>query len=123
MPDDAPQRTLGEVLRDARVAKDLKLRELARRLQIAPSYLSDIENDRRIPSEELIQPMAQQLDLSFDELMAMAGRLGETAEQYVRRHPAAGVLLRKASEAGLSDRELRRMIEDIEKRQRGETEE
>jgi len=101
----------------------MKLRELARRLQIAPSYLSDIENDRRIPSEELLRPMAHQLDLSFDELMAMAGRLGEAAEQYVRRHPAAGVLLRKISETGLSDQELRRMIEDVERHQRGETEE
>ena len=42
-------KTLGEVIRDARIAKDgMKLRELARLLEVTPSYVSDIENDRRV---------------------------------------------------------------------------
>ena len=43
--------TLGQQIRDARVAAGLSLRALARQLEVAPSYMNDIENDRRVPSE------------------------------------------------------------------------
>jgi transcriptional regulator with XRE-family HTH domain len=46
-------KTLGQVIRDARVAAGTTLREFARTLDITPSYQSDIENDRRIPSEDV----------------------------------------------------------------------
>jgi transcriptional regulator with XRE-family HTH domain len=43
--------TLGQQVRSAREAAGLSLREFARRAGLTPSYLSDIEHDRRRPSE------------------------------------------------------------------------
>ena len=78
-------KTLGDVIRDARVAAKKGLREFSRELGITPSYQSDIENDRRVPAEDVLQKIAAVLDLNFDDLMARAGRFGEQAERYMRR--------------------------------------
>jgi transcriptional regulator with XRE-family HTH domain len=107
-------RTLGEVLREARVAGDLSLRDLAKKLSITPSYISDIENDRRVPSEEVLGELAKFFDLSFDNLMALAGRVGDQAERYLRRHPTAGVLFRRISDKHLPEEDLQKLVQTVE---------
>lgn len=108
-------RTLGEVLRDARVAADLTLRALAKKLSITPSYISDIENDRRVPSEDVLQKLAAELKLKFDELMARAGRVGDQAERYMKQHPSAGVLFRRISDKRLPEEDLRKLLTQVER--------
>lgn len=107
-------KTLGTVIRDARVKGGRTLREFAKLLGITPSYQSDIENDRRVPAEEVLKKTADLLGLSFEDLMALAGRIGEDAERYLRRHPAAGALFRRLTEANAPDAVLRKMIEEAE---------
>jgi transcriptional regulator with XRE-family HTH domain len=109
--DDNRTKTLGDVIRDARVAAKKGLREFSRELDIAPSYQSDIENDRRVPAESVLRSIAVALGLNFDELMALAGRFGEKAERYLKRTPEAGKLFRKMSEKNLSDSEVRKLSE------------
>jgi len=106
--------TLGEVIRKARVAAGTSLREFARTLEITPSYQSDIENDRRVPSEEVLKKIADLLSLKYEELMALAGRFGEEAERYLRRHPTAGALFRKLSETNAPEDVLRKMLREAE---------
>ncbi len=50
MDNNSDNRTLGEVIRQARVAARLGLRELAKRLSITPSYLSGGQFRRAIAS-------------------------------------------------------------------------
>jgi transcriptional regulator with XRE-family HTH domain len=114
MPD--AEQSLGELLRDARVRSKAGLREFARDLGIAPSYLSDIETDRRTPTERLLSSMATKLDLDFDVLMALSGRLGEQTDQYVREVPAAARLFRRISALGLNEQEIERLENEIEPR-------
>lgn len=108
------EKTLGEHIRDARVAKGPSLRELARQLTITPSYLSDIENDRRVPAEEVLRAIANLLQLDFDTLMAMAGRFSEKAERYMKRHPTAGTLFRRISDQNLPEEELKKLLKKVE---------
>ncbi len=112
------EKTLGEVIRDARVAAGVSLREFARSLGITPSYQSDIENDRRIPSEDVLKKIAGSLSLDFEELMALGGRFGENAERYLRRHPTAGALFRKLSAANAPEDVLRKMLREAEELER-----
>jgi len=95
-------RTIGEVIHDARSKLELSLRDVEKKLHITPSYLSDIENDRRVPSEEVLAKLANHLDLDIDDLMARAGRLGEDAVRYMKRTPAAGVLFRRLAQGKAS---------------------
>lgn len=113
------EKTLGDVIREARVGKGLGLRELARKLDMTPSYLSDIENDRRVPSEEVLQQLAKALSLEFDELMALAGRLGEQAVRYMQRTPAVGALFRTISNRRLDPKEVEKLQAQAEKLGKG----
>ncbi len=106
--------TLGEILRDARVGLDQSLRELAKKLGLAPSYLSDIENDRRVPSEDVLRKLAAELKIEFDDLMAMAGRMGDQAERYMKRHPTAGLLFRRISDKRLRDEDLETLLRTVD---------
>jgi transcriptional regulator with XRE-family HTH domain len=112
MANEHAGKTLGQVIRDARVAAGGSLREFARTLGITPSYQSDIENDRRIPSEEVLKKIAGQLGLDYEELMALAGRFGQDAERYMRRNPTAGALFRKLSETNAPENILRKMLQE-----------
>jgi len=112
---DTDGRSLGDVVRNKRVELDISLRDLAKKLAIAPSYLSDIENDRRVPSEDVLERLAAELKLKLDDLMARAGRFGDEAERYMKQHPTAGVLFRRISDKRLPDEDLKKLLSTVEK--------
>ncbi len=106
--------TLGEIIREARLAKEKSLREVSKLLEITPSYMSDIENDRRVPSEEVLRNITNLLGLDFDHVMALAGRFGDNADRYMKKQPVAGVLFRRITENNLQEDELRELIRRAE---------
>jgi transcriptional regulator with XRE-family HTH domain len=106
--------TLGDVVREGRTVKDMKLRELARRLEVTPSYVSDIENDRRVPSEDVLARIANELDLDLEDLVARSGRLGSNAERYMRDTPAATTLFRRISAERLNEDEIHELLHRVE---------
>lgn len=59
---------LGSRLRAARMRAGLTLREMARRLGVSPSFVSQLENGRSQPSVATLYSMAQLLHVSIDEL-------------------------------------------------------
>ncbi len=107
------RKTLGETIREARLKLDITLREFARRLGLAPSYISDVETDRRVPSEEVLKKMARILRLDVHELLARAGRVSEEAERFLRRNPEAGVLFRRLPQ--MTSQEVQDLIDQVRK--------
>ncbi len=114
MAHELSNKTLGDVVREGRIARGCSLRDLAKLVDKTPSYLSDIENNRRVPAEDVLRVLARELDLDFDELMARAGRFGEDAVRYMQRTPAAGVLFRRVSERELGEKDLQKVSQFIE---------
>jgi transcriptional regulator with XRE-family HTH domain len=109
--------SLGKQIRDARVDAKQTLRGLARDLGLSPSYLNDIEFDRRVPSAEVLRQIAERLGLDLDALWAAAGRLGiatKDAEQYIRETPSAGVLFRRVTNDRLTEGQLKRLLEQVD---------
>ncbi len=106
---------LGRQIAEARRAHEKSLRALADEVKLSPSYLNDIEHDRRVPSEQAIRDIARVLDLDENAMLAKAGRVGEYTQEYMRSRPSAGVLLRKASDAGLSEEELQKLIPRLDR--------
>jgi transcriptional regulator with XRE-family HTH domain len=68
MDDDVPRR-----LRAERERRGLSLRELARRLEISPSAISQIETGRARPSVATLWAIVTELGMSLDDLFAHEG--------------------------------------------------
>lgn len=78
--DDVPRR-----LRAERERRGISLRELARRVQISPSAISQIETGRARPSVATLWAIVTELGMSLDDLFAQ-----EAAEAHTRvAEPAA----------------------------------
>lgn len=106
--------TLGEYIEAARNAAGFKLREFAKKIGIAASYMSDIENNRRVPSEYVLKKIAEHLNLGMTELMGRAGRMGGTVERYMQEQPAAGVLFRKVAEGRLDNEQIQTLLKQTD---------
>ena len=61
---------VGSLIRRERQKQGLSLRELARRVRISASMLSQVENDRTRPSVSTIYAIATELGLSIDALLS-----------------------------------------------------
>lgn len=68
---------LGEALRLIRVFHDLKQNELAERLGISQSHLSDIERGQKSPSGELVARYSQEFELPISSIWFFNEKLSE----------------------------------------------
>jgi quercetin dioxygenase-like cupin family protein/DNA-binding XRE family transcriptional regulator len=67
---------IGGRLRAARRGHRLSIRELAKRLDVSPSLISQIETGRAQPSVSTLYSLAAELNISLDELLFIDGRRG-----------------------------------------------
>jgi len=67
--------SLGDFLRQRRVAAELSLRQLAEQTGVSNPYLSQIERGLRRPSAEVLQQLAKALRISAEQLYVQAGIL------------------------------------------------
>ena len=65
--------SLGEFLKEERVASRLSLRQLAQQAGVSNPYLSQIERGLRKPSAEVLQQIAKALRISAEQLYIRAG--------------------------------------------------
>lgn len=63
---------LGEALRLIRVYHDLKQKEAADLLGVSTSYLSEIENGRKVPTLEIVQRYSDKFALPVSSIMFFA---------------------------------------------------
>jgi transcriptional regulator with XRE-family HTH domain/quercetin dioxygenase-like cupin family protein len=61
---------IGLHLRAARMQRGMSLREMARRIEVSPSFVSQVELGRAKPSVGTLYAIVSELELSLDELMA-----------------------------------------------------
>jgi transcriptional regulator with XRE-family HTH domain len=70
VPSGGDTNTLGARLRAERERRGLTLRELARRLEVSPSLVSQIETGKTQPSVRTLYAIVTELGVSLDELFA-----------------------------------------------------
>lgn len=93
--------TFGQLIRKARRKQEYSQRELAKLIGVNFTYLSKLENDHADypPSKEVIQSLANHLDLDEAELAQLAGRINpEDAEifrELIKQYQEMPVLLRR----------------------------
>lgn len=92
---------MGDHLRAARRRRHLSLRELAGRLGLSPSLISQVETGRAKPSVSTLYAIANELDVSLDELLFNdAGRAGRGDDAALRVVPTAMTAAPPVSPAG-----------------------
>lgn len=109
--------TLGQKIRELREAKDISLRELAKRVELSAAFLSDIELGRRFPSDEVLAKLATALDITADELKAFDQRPPiEELKRLSETNPRYGFAFRKLVDSNLSPEELITLAEEQTKK-------
>ena len=102
---------LGKLIAEARLARSLSLRELARRIGKSPAYLVSLEQAEESPgaSEDTLKSLASELGLDRDVLLALAKK---TPKDLVPRSPTQIALYRLIRDLPAGKQEdLRRQLE------------
>ena len=116
-------KTIGERIRELREEKDISLRELALKLGVSAAFMSDVELNRRQPSDKHLAGLARVLQTSLDELKQHDTR---PPLQEVRRmanaSPEYGFALRRMVDSKISSKELLQFLKEREekRKRRGE---
>jgi transcriptional regulator with XRE-family HTH domain len=93
----------------------ITLRDFARRLEVSPTYISQIEQGNfKPPAEPVVVSMARILGQDSDELLALAGRVADDLDDIIRGQPKElATFLRKAK--GLTPEDIARFSQQAER--------
>ena len=97
--------TLGDYLREQRLAAKLSLRQLAEQAGVSNPYLSQIERGLRRPSAEVLQQLAKALRVSAETLYVRAGILDPNDAQ------VRSVELAILADPGLTERQKQSLLD------------
>src|SRR5690625_2910325 len=78
MMNDNIKRDFGKYLRNLRKSKGLTLMQLEELSKVSNSYLSQIENGKFEPSNDIIRKLSKALEVSYSSLLAKAGYISES---------------------------------------------
>lgn len=107
--------TFGKELRAERQRQGISLRELARRVEISPTYLSHIEIDHvPPPSPDIVCRLANALGADSEVLLARAGRWDERATRALSSRSELRDLFSLAF--AMDPRDVEQLVEEIEER-------
>lgn len=113
-------KTLGQLIRELREEKDLSLREFSKKLNLSAPFVSDIELGRRFPSDDVLEKMAEILEVPSDELRAHDTRIPlSELKKLAQGDPSYGIALRKLADKKISPEEI---IDMAEKKEEGRKE-
>jgi transcriptional regulator with XRE-family HTH domain len=113
-------KTLGEHIRELREAKDLSLRELAKKLGgLSAAFLSDVELGRRYPSDKVLADMARVLGTTVEDLRRHDTR--PPLDEIKRRssaNPAFGLAFRRVIDSEVTPERLIKLAEEADRKRK-----
>src|SRR5262249_61267020 len=84
----AGRKSFGPLVRREREAKQIGLREMAKMIDVSPTYLSKVERDEfPPPTEDKVRKIAEIIGHDADELLALAGRVASARTGIIRERP------------------------------------
>ena len=112
--------SFGTFIRKFRIKKNIGQRELANKISIAPSYLNDIEkNKRTAPKKELIKKISDVLEINLEILYDLAGssknKIAPDIEEFILNNPTISSLLRTIKENKISNYEIEQLESKFDK--------
>lgn len=84
----AGRKGFGALVRREREAKEIGLREMAKKIGVSPTYLSKVERDEfPPPAEDKVRKIAEIIGRDADEMLALAGRVASDLTEIIRQRP------------------------------------
>jgi len=108
------ERTLGQELRRLRIAAGYTLRKFAEEVKSSAAHQSDIEHDRRRPSEALLRRMVGKLarvGADYDSLVKLDTRLDPEVRAWANETAGVRDMLRIIRESRTDPRDVIKQIE------------
>jgi len=107
---------LGEEIRRLRLEAKFTLRGFAANLGVSAAHLSDIEHNRRRPSEGLLRKIAEKLrkvGATYDSLEQLISGIDMKTREWAAETPGARALLRRLLETDRHPQEIHRALEKL----------
>jgi len=106
----------GLFIRELRIKKNIGQRDLAKKIGVSPSYLNDIEKEKRsAPKLAVIKKLSKYLETNLDKLNDLAGvskkEVAPDISEYMEKNPKIISLIRSIKNNNLNETQ----IESIEK--------
>ena len=79
--------SFGKKVRELREAKNYSIKKLATALGVNYTYVSKIENNKSIPSSELIEKLAMVFNVDINELKLQAGKIPDDVLDILKSNP------------------------------------
>ena len=89
--DSVSSNSFGFLLRKLRLKKGLSIKKLSSDLNINYTYISKLENNKSIPSEDFIKKVSDTFGYDQEELMLRAGKIPDDILSILRENPKAAV--------------------------------
>lgn len=83
---------ISDALRLIRVFHDLRQNELAEKLSIAPSHLSEIERGKKQPTLQLLEAYATQFKMPVSSIMFFSEQMDDSKSERLRSHVSKKVV-------------------------------
>lgn len=101
----------GHTLRMLRTAAGISLREMAKRIDVSPAYLSQVELGKQPPpTYDRISKIAQIIGIPVSSLLEMSNRLNPEVLLLLQGRPELNELLQSACKIGLRSRDILEII-------------
>ena len=105
----------GTFVRREREAREIGLREMAKMIDVSPTYLSKIERDEfPPPAEDKVRAIAKIIECDVDDLLARAGRVSSDISDIIKRRPVELADLLRTTK-GLTSDDIVRLTKQAQK--------
>lgn len=112
--DMSNEATFGQRVQALRVEKRMGIRELGRALDISAMHISNLEKGKSMPSSDLVEKIAAELQGDLDELLHLADQLDPAVVDVIQSNPyTVPSLLRSAK--NLTPEQWAKLQKQVEK--------
>ena len=114
------KKSFGMIIRESRVKNGFGQRELATKIGIAPSYLNDIEKEKRsAPKQIVIKKLSKILKIHIDTLNDLAGiskgNIAPDIGEYIENNPSVTSLIRTMKENNIDEEQIKKIENSLNK--------
>ena len=113
-------KTFGSYIMELRTNKEIGQRELAKKIGVAPSYLNDMEKDKRAaPKNSIIKKLSTILKADLNLMYDLAGdskkSIAADIEEFIKENPSITSLIRSIKENNVSTEEINNLEKKMSK--------